>query len=253
MRITIFIDKSVHENAAYYYELAKEARKKAEKTEKAIEETKKAIEEARKKTKEKKVRVRRKRGWYETFHYFFTSGGRLAVGGRTAEQNDLVFMKHMEKDDLFFHADIQGGSAVILKDGVRATEAELMEAAQFAASFSNAWKNGNAAVDVYAARKEQVAKHAHGGYVAAGAFAITGERMWFRNVQLGLRIVRDGDVVKAVPLLQQKKFDKEAKIYPSKGGKEKSETAKFLSRILGTDEDEIMRILPPGKTIAKKD
>lgn len=252
MRIRIFIDKSVNENAAYYYELAKEARKKAEKTEEAIEETMKAIEKAEKGKKEKKVRMKKRKEWYEAFHHFFTSGGRLAVGGRTAQQNDLVFKKHMDEDDLFFHADIQGGSAVILKDGLHAGEEELLETAQFAASFSNAWKNGNASVDVYAVRKGQIAKHAHGGYVAAGAFAITGERRWFRNVQLGLKIVAEEGAAKAVPLLHKKKFGREAAVYPSKGGKERGETARFLSRILGTEEQEIASILPSGKTIVKK-
>jgi len=252
MRIKIFVEKSVHENAAYYYELAKEAREKAKRTEQAIEETKRAIEEAKKTGKKKKTKIKRQKQWYEAFHYFFTSGGRLAIGGKTAQQNDLIFKKHMEDSDLFFHADIQGGSAVILKDGLRASEDELAEVAQFAASFSNAWKNGNAAVDVYAVRREQVSKHAQGGYVAAGAFAITGERKWLRNVPLGLRAVLEDGIVKAVPLLHKKKFDREAAIYPSKGGKEKSETAKFLSRILDADEDEIIGILPSGKTIVKK-
>lgn len=252
MRIKIFIDKSVHENAAYYYELAKEARKKAAGAEKAIEETKKIIEKGEERKAGKKVKIKRKKEWYEAFYYFFTSSGRLAIGGKTAQQNDLIFKKYMEDNDLFFHADIQGGSAVILKNGHSASEEELKEVAQFAASFSNAWKNGNSAVDVYAVKKEQVSKHAHGGYIAAGAFAITGERNWFRNVPLGLRIIVEDAIPKSIPLLHKKKFDKEAMIFPSKSGKEKGETAKYLSHILGLNKEEIISVLPSGKTIVKK-
>ena len=82
------------------------------------------------------------------------------IGGRNAQQNDIAFSRYMEDDDLFFHADIQGASAVILKNGKSASEEELQEAAQFAASFSKAWINGNAAVDVYAVEKKQLSKHA---------------------------------------------------------------------------------------------
>ncbi|MEM4166265.1 MAG: NFACT RNA binding domain-containing protein [Candidatus Bilamarchaeaceae archaeon] len=253
MRIGIFIDKNVHENAAYYYELAKEARKKAAGVEKAIKETEKAIEDVKKKKTEKKIRIKRKKEWYEAFHYFFTSGGKLVIGGKTAQQNDLVFKKYMEENDLFFHADIQGGSAVILKNGCIATEDEIRETAQFAASFSNAWKNGNASVDVYAVKKDQLSKHAQGGYIAAGAFAISGERRWFKATPLGLKVVVENDVPKILPAIYKNKFEKEIFIYPSKSGKEKGETARFLARILKTDEDELLSILPAGKTIARNE
>ena len=188
MRIKLFINKSVHENAAIYYEQAKEAKKKREGLVAAIEQTKKEIVTAEKKQKEEKkiVKIKREKKWFEKFHWFSTSGGRLAIGGRSAQQNDLVVSKHMEDNDFFFHADIQGGMVVVLKDGVNAGEQELLETAQFAASFSNAWKNGNASVDVYAVRKEQLGKAVSGGYIPSGAFAISGERRWFRNTKLGL-------------------------------------------------------------------
>lgn len=250
MRISLFLDKTVHENASYYYERAKEARRKAAGVEKIIEETKREME--KQKIEKKKTRVKRKKEWYESFHYFFTSGGRLAIGGKTAQQNDLVFKKYMQESDLFFHADIQGGSAVILKDGLNASEEELKETAQFAASFSNAWKNGNAAVDVYAVKKSQVAKYAQGGYVQSGAFAITGERKWFKGVPLGLKIVVENGVAKILPACHSRKFEKEVFIYPSKSGKEKGESARFFAKILDVDENELLPILPSGKIIAKK-
>ena len=43
MKLKLFTKKSVHENAGYYYELAKVAKKKIKGTERAIEETKKEI------------------------------------------------------------------------------------------------------------------------------------------------------------------------------------------------------------------
>ncbi|MEW6749183.1 MAG: NFACT RNA binding domain-containing protein [Candidatus Micrarchaeota archaeon] len=255
----IFYDRSVHENASYYYDLAKKAREKISGLEKAIEETEKEIKEAGKPVK-KDVKIKRKKEWYEKFHSAFTSGGLLMIGGRSAQQNDQLFAKHMEDEDLFFHADIQGGSAVILKGGLAAGNREqetgnpeLAEAAQFAACHSNAWKNGNASVDVYCAEKSQVSKHATGGYIPTGAFAITGQRKWFRATQLSLRVGKtEGGTVAIVPGLSKTHLDDELIIIPSKTGKEKGQLAKSLAKRFSVHPDELLSILPSGKSKTKE-
>lgn len=254
MKLKLYINKSVHENAAYYYELAKEARKKTKGTEKAIEDTKKEMKkESKKKTEEKKVRVKREKKWYEIFHWFYTSDGKLAVGGKNAQQNDIVYKKHMEENDLFFHADIQGGSAVILKGGVDSTEEEVRETAQFAASFSNAWKNGNASVDVYSVKKDQLSKHATGGYIPAGAFAISGKRTWFKSTKLGLKIGKGEHGVEIIPERSARKLKGEIHLAPMKSGKEKGELARFIAKKLSADVTEILELTPSGKSkIVKK-
>lgn len=254
MKLKLFINKSVHENAAYYYELAKEAKKKSEGTEKAIEETKKEIEKAKKREKEEKaVRIKREKKWFEKFHWFYTSEGKLAIGGKNAQQNDIVYKKHMEDNDLFFHADIQGGSAVILKDGANASEEELQETAQFAASFSNAWKNGNASVDVYAVKKEQLSKTATGGFVPTGAFAITGKRTWFKSTKLGLKIGKGEHEIEILPEISKRKLENEVRLVPLKTGKEKGDIAKYLAKQFEVDVTELLEIIPAGKSkIVKK-
>jgi len=56
----------------------------------------------------------------------------------------------MDAGDLFFHADIDGAPVAVMKTGGRnAGDQDLMEAAQFAASYSAAWKFGYGSVDVY--------------------------------------------------------------------------------------------------------
>ncbi len=248
MRLKLFIYKSVHENAAYYYELAKEARKKRKGLEQAMEETKKELEKARKESAKKKVKVKRKREWYEAFHWYLTSGGRLAIGGRSAKQNDILFRKHMEAGDIFLHADIQGGSAFILKDGMNASEDELAEVAQLAACFSNAWKNANASVDVYAVEKEQVSKYAPGGYVPAGAFVIRGKRKWFRRTKLELRIGMGEKTLEIIAGSSKRKLKDEAVLLPSKKGKEKGKAAKMLAKFYEADADEFLSLVPNGKS-----
>ncbi|MEW6036069.1 MAG: NFACT RNA binding domain-containing protein [Candidatus Micrarchaeota archaeon] len=247
MRVRLFFNKSVHENAAYYYERAKESREKVKGAEQAIAETEKEIAEA-KKGEKKEVRMKRAKEWFEKFHYAVASGGRLVLGGRSAQQNDQLVAKHMDEKDLFFHADIQGGSVVILKGGLDAGDAELNEAAQLAACFSNAWKNANAAVDVYAVSRNQLTKNVSGGFVPSGAFAILGERKWFRAVRLALRIGKGEKGVELLPDCSARRLADELVLVPSPAGKDKGQLAKSLAKRFSVHPDELLELLPNGKT-----
>jgi hypothetical protein len=63
------------------------------------------------------------------------------------------------------------------------------EVAQFAASYSGAWRSGHATADVYAATPPQVSKTPESGeYISRGSFVVRGEREYFRNVPLGIAI-----------------------------------------------------------------
>lgn len=252
MRIKLNITKTVQENAAIYYQESKEAREKIIRVEKAIEETKKEIERAKKELrreqakKTSETKTRRKKEWYEKFHYFFTSFGKLVIGGRNAEQNDLIYKMYLENKDLFFHADIQGGSVCVLKEGVETNEDEMKEVAQFSACFSNAWKNGNAIVDVYGVKKEQVSKHAVGGFIGKGAFAINGERIWFRNTELKLKIGTENEKLMVLPACCKRKLEKEIVLIP--GNEEKGNVVKKLVKMLKVHPDEIQNMLPAGRS-----
>jgi predicted ribosome quality control (RQC) complex YloA/Tae2 family protein len=247
MRIKLFYNRSVHENAAYYYELAKESREKIAGVEKAMAETEKEMEKAGKPEK-KDVRVKKAKEWFEKFHHSLSSGGRLILGGRSAQQNDQLVSRHMEDNDLFFHADIQGGAVVILKDGKDADGAELEQAAQMAASFSNSWKNGNASVDVYAVEKKQLTKNVSGGFVPAGAFAILGERKWFRATALVLRIGLGEKGIMLVPDCSPLRLEKELMLIPTPAGKDKGSLAKSLAKRFGLHPDDFLELLPNGKS-----
>ncbi|MDD5023090.1 MAG: NFACT RNA binding domain-containing protein [Candidatus ainarchaeum sp.] len=247
MKITIDTRKSLHENAAEYYEKAKKIRKKIQGLEKAIEETKKEIKKAEKEEEEKKEKEKRKsreKKWYEKFHWFYTSNNKLCIGGRDASQNDLIFKKYMEDSDLFFHADIIGGSVVILKDGINADEQEKRECAQFAASFSKAWGSRYSTIDVYSLKKEQLSKHSQGEYVGKGGIAMEGEREWFKNTPLILRVGVGEEEIEIVPECSKRILKKNKKLTPGKEGKEK--IAKFLSKLFGVHTDELIAILPSG-------
>ena len=258
MKVKINIKKSLKKNASDYYEKGKTAKKKREKLEEEIKKTEKLLkkEEGKPSILKKKVRIKREKRWYERFRWFFTSEGKLVIAGRNAKQNDILYARYLGDNDLFFHADIKGAPATILKGGVTASEKEKQETAQFAASYSSAWKEGYASVDVYAVKKEQVGKYAPGGYVSKGGFTLKGEREWFRDTSLGLVIYVEDGIIKVFPGEKQdaKKGAKTKIVKILPGNEEKGKIAKKIAQLLGADADldSILQVLPQGKSSIKK-
>jgi len=256
MKIDLSARRSLHENAGRYYDSAKELRAKAEGARKAIAETRKKMAELEEKMKKREEellaqqqapqKMRREKKWYEKFHHFTTSDGFLVIAGSDAKQNEVLVARHLEASDLFMHAEIHGAPATIIKDGQNAPERSLLEAAQFSASYSSAWKNDLSSVDVYAVKPDQVSKHSHGEYVPKGGFMISGERKWFRHTELGLRIgLGEDDVPTAEP--ESKNGAGAILLHPG-GTKEKGELAKELAKKLACDTDELLQILPSGRS-----
>lgn len=247
MEIEIDLAKSSQENAVEYFNRSKKEKRKAEGAKKSIEDLKGRLKELEKhKETAKKIKKIKKREWYEKFNWFFTSNNFLAIGGRSADQNDELYAKHFEANDLFFHANILGASAVILKGGVEANRGIREEAAQFAACFSNAWENQLNAIDVYELRKEQVTKSRNAGALAKGAFVLIGEREWYRNMPLALGAFVSSEKINVAPLITCKKGD--ARFLTLTIGKmKKSDTAKAIAKKLDYDDiDYIMQHLPSG-------
>ena len=147
MEIEIDFTKSAQENANDYYTRSKKLALKKEGAKKAIKELEERLSKVEASTVREEHRVVKgeKKEWYERFRWFHTSNGMLAIGGGDAHQNELLNSKHFGDSDLFFHADIFGAPVVILKDGASATKETREEVAQFAGSYSSAWKEGFAA------------------------------------------------------------------------------------------------------------
>ncbi|MCX8174607.1 MAG: NFACT RNA binding domain-containing protein [Candidatus Micrarchaeota archaeon] len=251
MKIRLDVRKSAQQNASDYYQKAKELARKEEGARQALSKTKDEIEQARVRQLEaaaasRPPSMKRKREWFEKFRWFFTSGGRLVLAGRDARQNDLLVAKRMTDADLFFHADIQGAAATVLVGGKSASRQEMLEAAQFAASHSSAWKAGAAAVDVYAVEKGQLGKHAQGGFVGAGAFTISGTRNWFRGTALGLAMGVEGGRAFCLPSCHLQAGGCSVFLSPS-GNIEKGEAAKIIAGILKCGIDDVLLALPSGK------
>ena len=267
--------KSAQQNAEAYFDRAKEAKRKLEGAEQAVKRLEQRIADLEKeKTVSKELHKKEEREWYEKFYWFFASNGMLAIGGRSAQQNEEVVSKYFESGDLFFHANIFGASVVILKDGANAGKEAKEEAAQFAACFSKAWESGQSAVDVFSARKEQVSKSAAKGSLGTGSFLISGEREWHRNVKLELAalvsenkigvqkqfentnayvkilplsIIVNAKKLNIIPYLTYSRSAQNVGMKLTPGKLKKSDAAKAISNKLDyKDLDYIMQHLPPG-------
>lgn len=203
-RIELDYRKSAVENANLFYEQAKKAASKIEGAKKAIQKTLKLIEEAREtppvEISSTKLVKERKKKWYESFRWFKSSEGVLVLGGRDVKTNTTLYNKYMEPDDLFMHADFRGAPVVIIKKSEKPVSDEtLQEAAQFAVSFSSAWKSGWGQADVYWVTREQVSESPPSGeYLERGSFIIRGQRNYIKGVPLKLAvgiIESDGEVL----------------------------------------------------------
>lgn len=204
---TVEIDFKVSaaENAERYFSESKEASRKLEGLKKALEETERKIDEARMGLLSIPVptvlRVMGKE-WYEKFRWTYSSDGFLMIGGKDATQNEVLVKKHLEPMDIFVHADLPGGSVVVVKSGAKGIpERTKAEAVAFAVAYSRAWKAAVGVADGYWVYPDQVTKAPPSGeYLGKGAFMIYGERHYVRNVPLEVQIgvIISGDQYKVV-------------------------------------------------------
>ena len=189
----IRIDRSIQANAAEYYERMKKAERKLQGAEKAVKDTQTRIQELDKKWTQKIEEVQqetptplRKKAWYEKFRWLPSSEGYLIVAGKDATTNEILIKKHLEPQDVVFHADIVGAPFVVVKTaGKPVSDQVIREAAQFAASYSRAWREMFDTLDVYWIFPNQVSKTPPSGqYLEKGSFVISGTKNYVRGVQL---------------------------------------------------------------------
>lgn len=249
MKIKIDYTRSAQDNADQYFRLSKKLKKKAEGAAIAISDLeKKRNEIASKPVKQVKMKRIVEKKWYEKFNWFMTSNSMLAIGGRSALQNEMINSKHFENNDLFFHADVFGASVVVLKEGINSSREIREEVAQFAACFSKAWESGSASVNVYSLKRDQVSKSKEHGSLGTGSFLLEGEREWFKGVAMELAAYVDSEGAFHVVPMQTciaLKIRKYLLLKP--GNTKKSDAAKALaSKLAFEDLDYIMQHLPAG-------
>src|SRR3989338_1700542 len=237
--ITIYLDKSIEENAGLCYEKAKKMKKKIEGAKKALEESLKKLEklEKEKKIEEQKAikkEAPKEKKWYEKFHWFVSSEGFLVIGGRDATSNEIIIKKHTEKNDLVFHTDLAGSPFFVVKaDNKEIGENTKREAADATVSYSKAWKLGMTSTPVFYVNPEQVSKKAKSGeYLKKGAFMIYGKTNYISNkINLAVGMTKSQQVM-AGPL-DAVKANCEKYTVLVQGDEKPSAVAKYIQHKIG--------------------
>ncbi len=246
--------KSIFENASIYFEKAKKLRSKLKRLEIQINATKEKISQIGKEIEDEKRKLekKRKKKWYEKFRWFHTSNGFLLVAGKDAITNEILIRKYLDHTDLVFHAEIHGSPFGVLKRGKDANEVDITEAAQFVASYSKAWKQKLAYIEVYYIYPEQVSKQAPAGeYLPKGSFMIYGKKNYVRaKLEIALGVDPNKNPIPGVPSSVSKKTSEYVVIIP--GNKKPLETAKEISSFLKIPVEDILPFIPGESEIVKK-
>ncbi|KAI1612948.1 translation factor [Exophiala viscosa] len=189
-RLAIDIDLALSPwaNARQYYDQKRTAAVKERKT---LESSAKALQSAEQKIgadlkkglKQEKAGLRpaRKQFWFEKFWYFISSDGYLVIGGKDAQQNELLYRRYLKKGDIYVHADLNGASSVIVKNNPKTPDAPippstLSQAGSLTVCTSNAW-DSKALMGAWWVHADQVSKTAPTGeYLTTGGFIIRGKK-----------------------------------------------------------------------------
>src|ERR1700722_28527 len=183
-------------NARQYYEQKKSAAVKEQKTiqasTRALKSTEKKIESDLKKglkQEKQSLRPARRAFWFEEFVYFISSDGYLVLGGKDAQQNELLYRRYLKKGDIYVHADLQGAASVIVKNMIATPDAPippttLSQAGALSVCTSSAW-DSKAVMAAWWVNADQVSKTAPTGeYLTTGGFVIRGKKNFLPPSQL---------------------------------------------------------------------
>jgi hypothetical protein len=218
-----------------------------------------------KKAIEKIPKRKREKVWYDKFHWFKSSDDFLIMSGKDASTNDLLIRKYLNKDDLVFHAEIQGAPFTIIRtEGKTVTPQTIKEAAQATAARSKAWSLNLTAVNVYWVNADQVGTSVPSGeYIGKGQFMMRGKRNYDRGVELKIAIgvsEENGNVifVAGPPSAIEKQAEAYVELVPGRTSSGKlakkiieilkaSSRENISEKIDRTNFDEITRLIPAGK------
>ncbi|KAJ8128728.1 hypothetical protein O1611_g4905 [Lasiodiplodia mahajangana] len=196
LAVDINLGLSPYSNAREYYEERKVAAVKEQKTkqqsEVALKSAGQKIEaELRKGLKQEKPVLQpiRRQMWFEKFTWFLSTDGYLVLGGKDAQQNELLYRRYLKKGDVYVHADLHGAASVIIKNNPSTPDAPippstLSQAGTLAVCSSSAWES-KASMSAWWVTTDQVSKSAPTGeFLPAGSFMVRGKKNFLPASQL---------------------------------------------------------------------
>lgn len=163
------LNLNLSKNIEKFYLKKKKSIDKSVKTQNALEN----IAEKMIPKKESVKIQKREPFWFEKFHFFISSGGKLVIGGKNSQQNEVVVKKHLDPSDLYFHCDVQGASSVICKGR---DEDTVTQASYMSLCMSKCWEEG-VIRQVFYVEPDQVSKAPPTGeFISKGGFMIRGKK-----------------------------------------------------------------------------
>jgi len=181
---------------------------------------------------------------YRRYRWFFTSTGKLVVGGKSALQNEelLKKLKSIKLNLIVMHTNTPGSPfAAILSTIDSVTKEDLEETATFTGCFSRAWRaqKKETTIDIFKLSQLRKSK-----LMKAGTWGVKGE-IERRNVKLELSLIKQKETLRAVPNKTANTKKIYARIKPGKIDKTKM-VAKIQKLVPKSNKDEILSALPPG-------
>ncbi|KAI8938671.1 hypothetical protein NX059_004539 [Plenodomus lindquistii] len=196
LAIDIDLSLSAWANSTEYYDQKKTAASKEDRTAAASSKAlksheKKVTEDLKKGLKQEKEVLRpvRKQQWFEKFIYFISSDGYLVLGGKDAQQNEIIYKRFLRKGDVYVHADLKGAVPMIIKNKPETPDAPippstLSQAGHLSVCTSEAW-DSKAVMSAWWVRSSQVSKIGQTGeFLPSGMFNITGKKEFLPPAQL---------------------------------------------------------------------
>ncbi|KAI1275464.1 hypothetical protein F5Y07DRAFT_177516 [Xylaria sp. FL0933] len=196
LAVDINLGITPYSNAREYYGERKVAAVKEEKTKQqseiALKSASQKIEaELKRGLKQEKPVLQpiRRQMWFEKFVWFLSTDGYLVLGGKDAQQNELLYRRYLKKGDIYVHADLHGAASVIIKNNPNTPDAPippstLSQAGSLAVCSSSAW-DSKASMSAWWVTIDQVSKSAPTGeFLPTGSFMVRGKKNFLPASQL---------------------------------------------------------------------
>lgn len=182
---------------------------------------------------------------YQKYKWFFTSSGKLVVGGKSAAQNDdlLKELKSKKTDYMIMHTSQPGSPFSVIISKIEDIKlADIEQTAIFTASFSRAWREGKQKAQIDLFNLSQIFKLKN---MKVGMWGVKG-KINRKTVSLGLVLTKQKGKLRAVPESAVKNSQILLKLRPGKIDK-KDMLPKFEVILKDSyTQEELMAALPAG-------
>jgi hypothetical protein len=189
------------------------------------------------------------------YRWFYTSDGKLVVGGKSDEQNELVLKHFLKPSYTVMHTSKPGSGFMIIQDN-EPSQKDLDECAVFCGCFSKQWKNlknASSKIDIDVFNGKDVYKEKG---MKTGTFGVKNKEKTVKIKPELVLVIQKGKL-RAVPKFKSEKKigNSQAEILgeikPGKLGKEEA-AEKIAKKIkekftFPISKDEIMQAIPSGK------